>query len=245
MKIDFKPLGDRGIRIGFPQVISPEVNRMIRAIVFMLTKEQIHGILELVPTYAAISVYYEPKLIRYGDMKRKLEEIIEGLDQVKLPPARLVEIPVLYGGEKGPDLDYVAEYHGLTVDEVVKLHTSRPYLVYMIGFTPGFPYLGGLPEKLATPRLNNPRPKIPAGSVGIGGSQTGIYSIDAPGGWRIIGHTPVRLYDPDKEEPVLLKAGDYLQFKAVDKEEYLRIKEMISREKYQLRIRKWEEEEKK
>lgn len=239
--IEFHPLGDRGIRVGFPQVISPEVNRSIRAFAYALEVAKIPGILELVPTYAALSIFYEPKVIRYREMVERLKAVQENLENVQLPPARLVEIPVLYGGEEGPDLQYVAEYHRLTVNEVINLHTAKPYLVYMIGFTPGFPYLGGLSEFLATPRLSNPRTRIAGGSVGIGGSQTGIYSIDAPGGWQIIGHTPVKLYDPTQTEPVLLRAGDYVQFVPVERDEYLQIGEKIKRGEYQPRIRQMEE----
>ncbi len=228
MELQFQPLGDLGIQILFSQVISPEVNQMIRAFMLALDQEKIKGIVEMVPTYTAISIYYNPTKFRYYELVQRLEGVYKKLNNVELPPARLVKIPVLYGGEGGPDLTYVAEYHQMTVDEVIKLHTSRSYLVYMIGFTPGFPYLGGLPDELATPRLTNPRKKISGGSVGIGGKQTGIYSIDAPGGWQIIGHTPVKLYDPKRDELVLLKAGDYLKFDTVDKSEYLEIKNMIA-----------------
>lgn len=243
MKLDFQPLGDQGIRVGFPQRIAPEVNQMIRAFSFLVAEEAIPGIREMVPTYAALSIYYEPKRIRYREMIARLEEIQEKLGHVKLPAARRVEIPVLYGGDAGPDLRYVAEYHHLTEEEAVQFHAARPYLVYMLGFTPGFPYLGGLPEKLATPRLANPRPSIPGGSVGIGGNQTGIYSIAAPGGWQIIGHTPVRLYDPLWEEPVLLRAGDYLRFVPVDRETHRDLCEQVDCGTYRPRICQSEESE--
>lgn len=236
MLLYFQPLGDGGIRVGFPQQITPEVNQMIRAFVFALEHEKLEGVLEWVPTYTAISIYYDPKVLQFKEMVEQLQKIHQRLGEINLPPSRLVEIPVLYGGDGGPDLVYVAEYHNISTDEVICLHTSRPYLVYMLGFTPGFPYLGGMSEALATPRLANPRTKIPGGSVGIGGSQTGIYSIDAPGGWQIIGHTPVSLYDIMKEEPVLLRAGDHLQFISIDEEEYQQIKEAVTMGAYQPRM---------
>ncbi len=243
MEISFEPLGDRGVRIGFPEIISPEVNREIRAFAYALEKEEIIGIVEIVPTYVAISVYYEPKDICYRELLSRLEMIKEKLQVVELPTARLIEIPVLYGGQGGPDLNYVAEAHELTVEQVIDLHTSRPYLVYMLGFAPGFPYLGGLSEAIATPRLTNPRPKIPGGSVGIGGMQTGIYPLDAPGGWQIIGHTPVKMYDPQRAEPVFLRAGDYLQFVAIQSEVYQQIRVRVERGEYQVQIKTIKEDE--
>lgn len=242
MQLDFQPLGDGGIRIGFPQQIIPEVNQEIRTFAFLLEQEELEGVVEWVPTYTAISIYYDPKVFRYNEMVEQLQKIHQRLGEINLPPSRLVEIPVLYGGDGGPDLAYVAEYHNISTDEVISLHTSRSYLVYMLGFTPGFPYLGGMSEELATPRLTNPRSKIPGGSVGIGGSQTGIYSIDAPGGWQIIGHTPVPLYDITKEEPVFLRAGDYLQFIVINEDEYQRIKEEVAMDVYQPRILEMKEE---
>lgn len=240
MILDFQPLGDRGIRVGFPPIISPEVNWAIRAFVFAVEREEIPGILEMVPTYAAVSIFYEPGILNYAEMVQELKNVQNLLEGIDLPPARLIEIPVLYGGGAGPDLPFVAGYHQLNETEVVKIHTSRPYLVYMIGFTPGFPYLGGLSERIATPRLANPRTKIPGGSVGIGGSQTGIYSIDAPGGWQIIGHTPVKLYDSAKADPVFLRAGDYLQFFAVEVDEYQTVRELVNRDQYIPQIRQHE-----
>lgn len=241
MEIDIKPLGDLGIRVGFyengEQKISPQINQQIRAFAYTLERDGVPGIVELVPTYVALGVYYDPKQIQYCDLKNRLQAIISRIEAVELPAARLIEIPVLYGGEEGPDLEYVATSHNLTIDEVIKLHTSEPYLVYMMGFAPGFPYLGGLPDEIATPRLTNPRPKIRGGSVGIGGQQTGIYPIDAPGGWQIIGHTPLKLYDLERAEPVFLQAGDYLQFVSVSCAEYTNIKNQVNRGEYRIQIK--------
>lgn len=238
LKISFKPLGDRGLRIGFLEEISPEVNRLVRTFAYAIIHANIPGEIELIPTYAAISLYYNPLIIGYYELIKHLEQIEKDLTKIDLPPARLIEIPVLYGGEVGPDLEDVAVYHSLNIDQVIELHSARPYLVYMLGFTPGFPYLGGLSDQLAIPRLTNPRTKIPGGSVAIGGNQTGIYSIDAPGGWRIIGHTPVKLYDPENSEPVLLKAGDYLQFTPIEQKEYLQISAQVEVGKYRPVIKK-------
>ena len=149
----------------------------------------------------------------------------------------MFEIPVCYGGEYGPDIQNIADHAGLSVEEVIQIHTSRDYLIYMLGFLPGFTYLGGLDERIHTPRLANPRIRIPAGSVGIGGSQTGIYPMDSPGGWQLMGMTPVKTYDPDREVPILVEAGDYIRFVAIDEDEFHRIKELVDKNEYQCVVR--------
>ena len=154
------------------------------------------------------------------------------MDKVEIPPSDVLEIPVLYGGEMGPDLAFVAQNAGISEEEVVKIHTSTEYLIYMLGFTPGFTYLGGMSDKIATPRLKQPRVKIPAGSVGIAGKQTGVYPVDSPGGWQLIGRTPVKMYDPDREVPILPQAGQYIKFKAVSQAEYDKIAEEVAKGTY-------------
>ena len=150
----------------------------------------------------------------------------------------ITEIPVCYGGVFGPDIENVAKLAGLTVEEVIKIHSQEDYLIYMLGFLPGFTYLGGLDERIHTPRLANPRIKIPAGSVGIGGSQTGIYPLDSPGGWQLIGKTPVKTYDPLREPPILFEAGQYIRFVPVTEDEYYKIEDKISKGQYQYSIYK-------
>ena len=142
------------------------------------------------------------------------------LYNIEIPPPTVIQIPVLYGGEMGPDIQNVAEHNGKTVEEVIQIHTSEEYLIYMIGFIAGFPYLGGMSKEIATPRLKSPRVKIDGGSVGIAGEQTGVYPVDSPGGWQLIGRTPLKLYDAEREKPVLLEAGQYIKFKSVTPEEY-------------------------
>ena len=159
----------------------------------------------------------------YEPLVERLRGLLGNLDRIEIPPSDVLEIPVLYGGEMGPDLEFVAQHSGKTPEEVVKIHTSTEYLIYMLGFTPGFTYLGGMNEEIATPRLKTPRVKIPAGSVGIAGAQTGVYPIDSPGGWQLIGRTPVRMYDPDRATPILPQAGQYIRFYAIDQAEYDRI----------------------
>ena len=153
------------------------------------------------------------------------------MDRVRLD-SREYTIPVVYGGEYGPDLEYVAEYHGLTTERVIKLHSQKKYRVYMIGFIAGFPYLGELPEEIATPRLEKPRLKVSAGSVGIAERQTGIYPCETPGGWRIIGRTPIKLFNSFQQPPALLKAGDIVKFKSISEKEFRSLKETTSKTEF-------------
>lgn len=144
----------------------------------------------------------------------------------------IVEIPVLYGGEYGPDIENIATHNNLSIEEVIKIHTSGEYLVYMLGFTPGFPYLGGMDKRIATPRLKTPRTKIPGGSVGIAGEQTGVYPIESPGGWQLLGRTPLNFFDPNNEKPFLINAGEYIKFVQISEEEYHKIIEQIKNKTY-------------
>jgi len=227
-----KPVGDSAVRIELGQETSPLVHRRVRAYAARVEAAAIPGVVEWVPSYAALTVYYLPHLVQFRDLCRALEGTVPSDQDVPLPPGDLVTLPVLYGGEGGPDLEFVASHHHLSVQEVVELHSRPEYLVYMIGFAPGFPYLGGLSEQLATPRLEKPRLSVPRGSVGIGGSQTGVYSVDSPGGWRLIGRTPVPLYEPHKETPTLLEAGNLVRFRPVDRNEYSDIESAVQRGSY-------------
>ncbi len=221
--VRFLLTGDTSLTVEFGNEISEAINKQIRAYNIALGEAGIPGIVETVPTYRSLMIHYDPAVIAYGELRVKLEELLTKMDDIVIPPSDVLEVPVLYGGEMGPDLPFVAENAGMTEDEVVKIHTSTEYLIYMLGFTPGFTYLGGMSDAIATPRLKQPRVKIPAGSVGIAGSQTGIYPIDSPGGWQLIGRTPVKMYDPDRETPILPQAGQYIKFYAVDQAEYDRI----------------------
>lgn len=218
--IRFLPLGETGITVEFGNEISPDINHRVSLLNSLIKKSKIDGIIESVPTYRSLTVYYNPLKISYDDILA----ILKGLgtkESTALESENLVvEIPVWYSCESGPDLSFVAQHSGKTIDEVIKIHSEPLYLIYMLGFTPGFPYLGGMDEAIAAPRLESPRIKIEAGSVGIAGKQTGIYSLNSPGGWRLIGKTPVRLYDVNKKDPILLKSGEYLRFVPITKEEY-------------------------
>jgi inhibitor of KinA len=222
-EVRFLNTGDTSICVEFGNEISTEINAKIRAFNILIGESKIPGIVETVPTYRSIMVHYDPGVITHREIEKRLRALIGRMDTVVIPPSSVLEIPVLYGGEMGPDLPFVAEHAGITPEEVIRLHTEPEYLIYMLGFTPGFTYLGGLNPKIETPRLKTPRVKIPAGSVGIAGKQTGVYPIDSPGGWQLIGRTPVRMYDPNREKPILPEAGQYIRFRSIDRAEYDRI----------------------
>ena len=230
--VRFLLTGDTSVTVEFGNEISTEINAKIRAFNIALQQSKIPGIVETVPTYRSLAVHYDPEVILYGPLVKKLKGLMGQLDSIRIPPSDVLEIPVLYGGEEGPDIEFVAEHNGKTVQEVIDIHTSTEYLIYMLGFTPGFTYLGGMSEEIATPRLTTPRVLIPGGSVGIAGAQTGVYPIDSPGGWQLIGRTPVRMYDPDRATPILPEAGQYIKFYAIDKAEYDRIAALEEGEGY-------------
>ena len=210
--------------VEFGNEISEEINEQVRAYTMAVEAAGIEGVTELVPTYRSVTVHYRPEIIGWNSLYTKLSLLTQTLSVTEFPSAETVRIPVLYGGEYGPDLASLAALHNMTEQEVIDLHTAPEYLIYMMGFLPGFCYLGGLDKRIATPRLKTPRVKIPAGSVGIAGEQTGMYPLESPGGWQLIGMTPLKLYDPTREKPILLEAGSRLKYYAIGKEEYLDIR---------------------
>ena len=225
MKPTISPVGDCAISIDFGQVIDPKINRHIRQTIERIQALQLDGIIELVPTYCALLVQYDAMIYSYADMCNIIEPTFsESVTNNDNETVTVIEIPTVYGGEFGPDLGFVASHNNLREEEVIAIHSGTDYLVYMLGFIPGFTYLGGMDPRIATPRLSSPRTLIPAGSVGIAGEQTGTYPSDSPGGWQIIGRTPVTMYDMSKEEAALLSAGDYVRYVPIDEQEYNRIK---------------------
>lgn len=236
-KIRIAAAGDSSILIEFGQEIKPEINQKISATVQLLKAQHTPGVIDIIPAFCSLLINYDPRVIQFKEIKKRMEDILKIEVKAGETRKKVYEIPVCYGGEYGPDIEQIAEHAGLSVEEVIKIHSSCDYLIYMLGFLPGFCYLGGLDERIHTPRLANPRLKISAGSVGIGGSQTGIYPLDSPGGWQLMGMTPVKTYDPDREVPILVEAGDYIRFVPIDEEEYKRIKELVERNEYQVTIR--------
>ena len=179
------------------------------------------------PSYHSLGIHYNPLQIGYAEVVRRVRELVESDQRHQRRAIRRVEVPVVYGGDFGPDLKSVASAHSLSIEAVVALHREPVYRVCLIGFTPGFPYLGGLPEALATPRLPTPRASVPAGSVAIGGRQCGIYPVNSPGGWSILGRTPLRLFDVQQAEPCLLSPGDEVVFRSICEREFAEIASQV------------------
>ena len=218
-KPKFRPMGDRSLLVELGDEISPAINQSVQELFVGLDLQKPNGILELVPGYRSLLVICDPVAVSLVELERIIVEIHTNLDRSQLPESRTVKIPVVYGDQYGPDLAEVAQYHQLTPEEVIGFHTQPIYRVYMIGFTPGYPYLGELPAAIATPRRKTPRTRVPRGSVGIAQKQSGIYSVDSPGGWQIIGWTPIHLFDPRRNPPSLLVMGDRVQFHTISAEE--------------------------
>jgi len=233
----FLPVGDRALSVELGDSISEVTNRRVHNLSREILRLVAPGVLDVVPTYRSLMVYYDPLSISYADLTSRLGEMEGSLGEGETVAPRLVEIPTIYGGEYGPDIGAVAEHNGISEEEVIRTHSGTDYLVYMMGFLPGFPYLGGMSERIATPRLQTPRPSIPAGSVAIAERQTGIYPVESPGGWRLIGRTPISLFDPGREPPVQIEPGDYLRFVPVDESEYADIQSRMRAGTYALATR--------
>jgi inhibitor of KinA len=201
---------DRSLLLVFDDRVSLAAHRDVLRLTPLL--RSLRGVTNVHPAYASILIDFDPRTLRHADVEHAAAELFAQTVAAPLPEPRMVEIPVAYGGDYGPDLEEVAALTGHPPDEVVAIHSSAEYLVYFLGFSPGFPYLGGMPESIAAPRLETPRRRVPAGSVAIGGLQTGVYPIASPGGWRIIGRTAMRLFDPQADPPVLLRMGDHVRF---------------------------------
>jgi KipI family sensor histidine kinase inhibitor len=208
--VTIRPASDRSLLISFGEQISLQAHHQVSALTHAL--EGVRGILNLHPAYASVSIDFDPRLHSHATVERMVRERLETTLQAPAPKGRTIEIPVCYGGEFGPDLGDVARHTGLAPERVIELHAAAEYLVYFVGFSTCFPYLGGLPPELATPRLSNPRKHVPEGSVAIGGSQAGVYPLASPGGWRLIGRTSLRLFDPAAAPPPLLRMDDRVRF---------------------------------
>lgn len=231
------PSGDCAVTVEFANAINEEVNGRIRSFYDDIKREHLKGIVDLVPAFCSILISYDPKLIPYNDLCARLNQFLTRSADIEVKQKKIVSIPVCYEGEYGPDLSFVAEHAGLSEQEVIDIHTSKEYLIYMLGFQPGFPYLGGLDERIFTPRLSTPRTLIRAGSVGIGGEQTGLYPLASPGGWQIIGTTPVKAYNSQKNPSIPYEAGDYIRFYPITKERFLEIEQEEAQGNYQFEIR--------
>lgn len=221
MALTFKLAGERSLVVELGAGIGVRTNNRVRALGLALERAGIAGLAEVVPTYRSLAVYYDPLALPVEDLKARIRDLAGRLKAIPVPAPRVLDLPTVYGGPYGPDLSTVARHTGLTEAEVIRLHSRPRYHVYMIGFTAGFAYLGGLPPRLVTPRLPSPRLRVPAGSVGIGGVQTGAHPIENPSGWQIIGRTYLKLFDPFQEVPTPVLPGDKIRFVPITEAEYV------------------------
>jgi inhibitor of KinA len=212
-------LGDRGLILKFSDEINQTAHLSVMKIDKFLLNFKIEGVIEWIPSYSSVTLIYNPEIIKYKCLLEKLEHFDESSVDFVVE-GKTVEIPVLYGGKFGPDIEFVANANKISVEDVIKIHSGANYEVWMIGFMPGFPYLYGLPSSINVPRLKSPRKFVPSGSVGIAGGQTGIYPIDSPGGWQIIGRTPLKIFDVKKDPPVFFDVGDRVKFISIDEKGY-------------------------
>lgn len=228
--------GDSAVTVQFKNEISKEVNSYVTSFCAEIENNKIKGVIEYIPTFCSVSVLYDCTLISAKKLISKLEKIIKNIKITSSRKAKLYEIPVCYDDCFALDMGNVCEHSHLTREEVIARHSGRDYLIYMLGFLPGFAYLGGMDEALATPRLDSPRSEIFEGAVGIGGEQTGIYPVASPGGWQLIGKTPVKVYDKKRENPILYSSGDYIRFVPVSLAEYDQIETQINTGTYRVKV---------
>ena len=216
----FQRASDQSLLIYFGQQITLDAHERVRKFLLLLEQEPVAGVCNLHPAYCSVLVKFDALQWRHEQLEEILKQYLDRMEDVTLPVPRQVEIPVCYGGEYGPDLMGVSETHGITPEQVIEIHSSSTYVVYFLGFVPGFAYLGELPEALVTPRLATPRRRVPPGSVGIAGRQTGVYPVATPGGWRLLGRTPISIFRPDREGFSLLSIGDRVRFTPIDQEQF-------------------------
>jgi KipI family sensor histidine kinase inhibitor len=218
--VRFQRASDQSLLVYFGKKITRAAHEQIRKMLRLLEMEPVAGIRNLHPAYCSLLVKFDALKLQHEELEAILRRYLVWLDEVKLPEPRLVDIPVCYGGEFGPDLDEVCAMRGLTAAQAIQLHASAEYLVYFLGFVPGFAYLGELPNELVTPRLATPRRRVAAGSVGIAGNQTGVYPFATPGGWRLLGRTPIKMFQSESEGLSLLTIGDRVRFTPIDAERF-------------------------
>lgn len=235
------PVGDCGLTVEFGNCISEEINRKVSAFCRAFSEHPIRGVREVVPTFRSVTIYYDCGQISFRRLEWKVKRMIRTLADTDEHSGRIFIIPVCYEPPFAPDMERVMAHTGLTAEEIIRRHSAPDYLIYMLGFLPGFAYLGGLDPLIETPRLPSPRTKIETGSVGISGEQTGIYPLDSPGGWNLIGKTPLKVYDAGRETPILYRAGDKIRFRRIDEAEYERIARAVSDGTWQYEILESEE----
>jgi len=235
MKFVYLWAGDSAIIIKAGSEISVEINRTITALLTRIEKENISGITDFIPSYNELMICYDTAITGFDKLKEALVPLVAGKEETAMSETKTILVPVTYGGVYGPDLEDVATHNKLSAHDIIKIHSSASYLVYMLGFTPGFCYLGGMDQRIAMPRKQTPRLKIPEGAVGIADQQTGIYPIESPGGWQLIGQTPLKLFDAHRKPEFLFNMGDTLRFVPVTETEYNVIKAEVENGRYMLK----------
>ena len=231
MDYSFLQCGEGALTVHLGDGIDPAINRRVTALQGAVDSAGLRGITDLIPAYADLTVCYDCTVISAKALQRQLRRLLDSLSVAGQDRRRVFRLPVCYGGDYGPDLDFVCHHSGLSAQEVIELHSAPDYLIYMLGFLPGFAYLGGL-----DPRLDSPRTCIPAGSVGIGGAQTGVYPLASPGGWQLLGRTPVSVFDRQRQEPILYRAGDLVHFVPISPAEYEEIARAVAADTYTVQV---------
>lgn len=235
MDYSYFQVNEQSLEVEFPEQINVEENKLIQNIARELIEQKAVGVTGVIPAYHTLTVNFDFDLTSFKELVNQIDEIIVNSSELTKTGRSIIELPVFYNPKYGPDLEDVAKFASISVEELIKLHSGTDYFIYMMGFLPGFAYMGSVPEKIAMPRLEVPRKSIAPGSVGIAGAQTGMYPVESPGGWRILGRTPVKLYDPARPQ-LKYRSGDYIRFVPIDEKEYQRIKQLDAADKYSLKV---------
>lgn len=236
MNVKIMPAGDAALVVEFGDIIDENVNAHVHALARKIEEQHIEGIMEVVPTFRSVLVRYDVFVCSYSQIRDVVHSLADNLNVLDKTAKKIVKIPCCYGARFGQDLSDMEKLTGLDRDEIIAIHSATDYKIYMLGFLPGFVYLGGLDKRIEVPRLKTPRVKICKGAVGIGGNQTGIYPMDSPGGWRLMGATPIDLYDENRETPILLAAGEYIRFVPISILDYYDIRQEILKGTYRLEV---------
>ena len=231
--VKFFPAGDHAMVVEFGSIIAENINQKVHALAGWIEEKQIEGVVELLPTFRSLMIYYDCHVVSFEQLKRKVSEFDDTKVSANAEKKKIIKVPCCYGARFGSDLHDMEKILGIDKDEIIRIHSSVCYKIYMLGFLPGFVYLGGLDKRIEVPRLSSPRVKINPGSVGIGGNQTGVYPVASPGGWRLIGGTPLDFYDPDREKPILCNAGEYIRFTPIHIDEYYDIRHLVLNGQYE------------
>ena len=236
MDVKIMPAGDAALVVEFGDIIDENVNAQVHALARKIEEQHIEGIMEVVPTFRSVLVQYDVFVCSYSQIRDVVHSLADNLNVLDKTAKKIVKIQCCYGARFGQDLSDMEKLTGLDRDEIIAIHSATDYKIYMLGFLPGFVYLGGLDKRIEVPRLKTPRVKIRKGAVGIGGNQTGIYPMDSPGGWRLMGATPIDLYDENRETPILLAAGEYIRFVPISILDYYDIRQEILKGTYRLEV---------